>query len=265
MKSKKLVCNFINDRLGGDISKLATFELGHLDGDSVYGNPGRNYDSDDTELMRAIYCVVFEDAWPNLYENLQSYTLRGDTLNTFATMFGKIRGDYRPEVHPGLDSHKPSSEMVKTVEDFYHTCWTIGNMTVLPNTYCNNNTLNTYRGCHNVWHDYEDRFLLGLYLALTDGEPKDEGLMLHLKANDIFFKSYYGQEGWKRFIDLHFLNDYVDDNYIPIITSKGYYYWRSWDMTDAQYLEEAQRYCHFATKVIHNRAAKMIDVLNQKL
>lgn len=263
--AKQLIRDFVEERLGGHIESLATYELRFLEGDEKYGNPGRGYDSDDTELMRAIYCVVFEDAWPNLNENLQMYKLRGDTLNTFATMFGKVRGDYRPEVHPGLDRHNPPTEIVKCVEDFYHVCWTMGNMTVLPNAFFDNHTMNTYRGCHEVWHDYEDRFLMGLYLALIDGEPKDEGLVAHIKANGDFFKPYYGQEGWRRFIDLHFLHDYVDEDYNPIISSKGYFYWRTWYMTDEQYFEEVKRYCAFATKVIENRAKRMIDVLKIKM
>ena len=56
MNPKELVAQFIEEKLGGDISRLATFPLGNLRNDKVYGCPGRNFDSDDTELMRAIYC-----------------------------------------------------------------------------------------------------------------------------------------------------------------------------------------------------------------
>lgn len=261
---KSLIRSFVDKHLDGNIDALATYELSSLKDNKMYGNPRRYYDSDDTELIRAIYCVVFRNAWPDIQQNLESYKLRGDTLNTFATMFGKIRGNYRPEVHPGLDQHNPSAEMVKIVEDFYRICWTMGNMTVLPNIYFNNETINKYRGCHDNWHDYEDRFLLGLFLILIDGEPKDKVLVDLIKANEAFFNTYYGIEGWKRFIDLHFLNDYVDENHKPVISSKGYFYWNSWNMTDEQYFEEAKRYCTFATKVIKNRARKMIDLLKKE-
>lgn len=91
MKPQELIRSFIEDRLGGEISKLATYELGLLCGDALYGCPGRKFDSDDTELMRAIYCVVFGDAWVNIsMDNLGDGKLRGDTLNTYNTLFLRL-------------------------------------------------------------------------------------------------------------------------------------------------------------------------------
>ena len=82
-----IIDNFVKERLGGDIDKMVTFELGRLKGDDVYGCPGRRDDSDDTELMRAVYCVVFADAWKNLsMDNLGDGKLRGDTINSFNTL-----------------------------------------------------------------------------------------------------------------------------------------------------------------------------------
>ena len=62
----ELIFSFAKDKLDGDITCLATFPLGNLRNDEVYGCPDRNFDSDDTELMRAIYCVVFGETWKNL-------------------------------------------------------------------------------------------------------------------------------------------------------------------------------------------------------
>ena len=59
MSPKELVAQFIEEKLEGDISRLASFPLGNLRNDNTFGCPGRNFDSDDTELMRAIYCLVF--------------------------------------------------------------------------------------------------------------------------------------------------------------------------------------------------------------
>lgn len=89
----ELIRNFIDERLDGDIDALATFELATLIGDNVFGCPGRYFDPDDTELMRAIYAVVFENVWPNISDEIQANRLRGDTLNTFATMFGSVSGN----------------------------------------------------------------------------------------------------------------------------------------------------------------------------
>ena len=90
MSPTELVTRFIEKRLGGDITLLATFPLGDLRYDDMYGCPGRNFDSDDTELMRAIYCLVFGDVWKHLsMDNLGDGKLRGDTLNTYNTLFSQ--------------------------------------------------------------------------------------------------------------------------------------------------------------------------------
>lgn len=83
MTAAEFLSSFVKEKLDGDISLLAKFPLGNLRNDKVYGCPGRNFDSDDTELMRAIYCVVFGETWKNLsIENAGCGKLWGDTLNT---------------------------------------------------------------------------------------------------------------------------------------------------------------------------------------
>ena len=88
MKPIELINSFVAEKLDGDIQRLADFPLGSLRSDKVYGCPNRNFDSDDTELMRAIYCVAFGDTWENIsIDNLGDGRLRGDTLNTYNTLF----------------------------------------------------------------------------------------------------------------------------------------------------------------------------------
>lgn len=61
MTPVELINSFVAEKLEGDIQRLADFPLGSLRNDKVYGCPNRNFDPDDTELMRAFYCVVFGD------------------------------------------------------------------------------------------------------------------------------------------------------------------------------------------------------------
>ena len=48
-------------------------------------------------------------------ETLEDNTYRGDTLNTYNTMFGR---PCQNSLHPGLDKFNPSKELVKKVECF---------------------------------------------------------------------------------------------------------------------------------------------------
>lgn len=210
MKPIELIKTFVEERLGGDINKLATFELGKLRGDNVYGCPGRWDDSDDTELMRAIYCVVFADTWVNIsMDNLGDGKLRGDTINTYNTLFSQ------PWNEKFIEKWNPSQEFLAKRKQFHITCYTMGNMTVLPDKRIGEWSINKHRGCHDEWHDYEDRFLAALYKVLTKQPDRDADLEELVTLNDEDFRPFYGEEGWRRFIDQNMLEYYVDDSYKP--------------------------------------------------
>ncbi len=282
----QLIRDFVHEYLHDDLNALATFRLYDLRKDKKYGCPGRSFDSDDTNLMRAIYCVLFADVWPGLTMNsLADYTYRGDTMNTYNTMFGKPGAE---SLHPGLDRFNPSPELVKKVECFQQSvCGTIGNMTVLPNVARvvdgERETINTYRGCHAAWRDFFDRFLVALQAVLRGDKQADEPLQQLVQLNKDAFSAYIAKEASNgaedsaeaeipaktdRFACLSkalLWNDYLSANGVPQVTSKGFYYWRQYGMKAYEYLQEAERYVDFSTKVIQHRAALMIDLLKQKL
>ena len=58
--------DFIDSHLEGDIDSLVDYDLKNLAKDELYGCPGRQFDADDCNLMRAVYCLVFGETWPNL-------------------------------------------------------------------------------------------------------------------------------------------------------------------------------------------------------
>lgn len=89
-KSLQLIKDFANDYLDGDINKLVTFDIKQLQGNKKYGGcNGSSFDSDNTNIVRAVLAVVFENVWPDLDEDsITRMDYRGDTINTFNTMFG---------------------------------------------------------------------------------------------------------------------------------------------------------------------------------
>lgn len=87
---EQLLQQFVTERLDGDINRLAEFDLRELRYDETYGCPDRGFDCDDTNLMRAVYCVVFADAWTRMSsESVEKKILRGDTMNSRATLVGR--------------------------------------------------------------------------------------------------------------------------------------------------------------------------------
>lgn len=266
------VLRFAYKYLGGNLDNLLSFSLSKLWNDDEFGCPGRErYDNDDTEIMRYIYVLVFSDLWPGLtLEALSNYAFRGDTLNTYNTMFGSPYKQYNTtkSKHPGLDKFNPTDKISKKAIEFRFSTYThIGNMAVLPNLWLNDTTINRYRGCNDT-HDFFDRFLIDLKHILLGNEKCDEDLLALINHNDIYFEPFRSADGFKKIVEGMFLEDYVDSDCNPIVVSKAYYFWMrkdGHDVTNEEYLAEANRHLDFSTKVIENRGRKMLEKLKKEL
>lgn len=257
-----LIRSFADEHLDGNIDLLATFPLGKLRGDKVYGCPGRNFDADDTNLMRAIYCVVFKEVWPHLsMDNCGSGKLRGDTINTYNTLFGS------PWNKPNRfeEIWQPDEVFKVKLRKFHQTCYTIGNMMVLPDRRIGEWSINKHRGCHDEWHDYADRFLFALRKVLLNEPDRDPDLQELVELNKETFRSFYGEQGWRNFITLNLLQPFVDNAYVPVVRSKGYTYWRGGYTNRDRFFEEANRYIDFTTKFVNWRAINIIRCLKKVL
>lgn len=256
----ELISHFIEERLEGDASRLATFPLGNLRYDKVYGCPNRNFDSDDAELMRAIYCIVFKESWNNIsMDNQGDGKLRGDTLNTYNTLFSRPWDDKFTTIW------HPDAGLAEKMKTFQTTCYTIGNMSVLPDRRIGEWSINKHRGCHSEWHDYEDRFLFALHKVLTRQADRDLDLEELVKLNDEDFLPFYGAEGWKDFIHLNMLEYYVDASCDPIVLSKGYTYWRGGYTNRERFFAECHRYIDCSTHIINDRARRMVVKILQTI
>ena len=58
--------DFIQEKLDGKIKDSAIFDFKSLNGSDQFGCPGRRFDSDDTEIMRAVYVLLWGDELPEL-------------------------------------------------------------------------------------------------------------------------------------------------------------------------------------------------------
>ena len=100
---------------------------------------------------------------------------------------------------------------------------------------------------------------------LTEKSDHEEDLQDFVQLNEEDFVSFYGEDGWRRFIDGNILNDYVDADYLPIIRSKGYTWWRGGYVNKQRFFAEANRYIDESTRIIHNRGKHMLDILKERL
>lgn len=255
-----IIKRFVDEKLNGNIEALQTFDLNNLKFDKVYGKAAGApmFDPDDTIIARAIYNVVFQNAWKNLsMENCGEGKLRGDTMNSFATLFSYTWDDkFTPRWNP-------NEELSLKRLEFNKTCFTIGNMMVLPDRRIGKWSINKYRGCHDEWHDYMDRSLEGLRKVLLNLPNKDEDLADLVELNKDDFNPYFGEEGWHKFIINNMLEDYVDEHFLPVIKSKGYTYWRIIYTNRERYFKECNRYIDDSTNIIMSRGKRIIEKLKQ--
>lgn len=255
---------FVDEYFSGEWEQLCSFDFRALKDSEKYGCPDRNFDCDDTNIMRAVYVVLWSELFPNLNMNNFGYRrqYRGDTLNTFHTMFGReIEG--KSGFFAGLEKYSPSEEMREKVRHYGRMCSNIGNYAVLPNYFACQTSLNCYRGT-NDWHDFFDRFLIELYNVLTGAECKDETLKELVKVNDFCFSRFRGTEGSKALIKGLYLEDYCDDSGVPATLFAMNYHWKAPGEPE-QYFCDAEKFLEKAEAIIRRRSVKIVELLKAKV
>ena len=253
-----LVRKFVVEELHGNLDALADFDLATLEGHPLYGAPGRTFDTDDGNLVRALFDVLYADALPGLALPTlgTGRAYRGDTLNTFHTLFGRPIPD-QPGRFAGLERHRPSDDLRARAAAIHRTNHTLGNLAPLPNRSLGRNTFNTYRGTHPAWRDAFPAFLENLRLALLADPGADPTLCQLVELNAEAFREFRAPDGLVRFAQRLDLDDYVDPATglpIPHYASNAHFLAQS----DADYAASADRYLAIAPILIQRRAVRMI-------
>ena len=259
-----LIQDFISDTLAGDINNFRTFDFKSLKNSAKYGAPGENFDCDDTLLMRAIYTVLWGSEFPGLSmeQPTAGRRYRGDTMNSFHTMFGReIAG--KPGFFAGVEKYAPSEEFRERVRRFGKLCSNLGNYILLPHWYACGTTLNFYRGT-NEWHDFFDRFLIELCKVLCNAEEQDERLIRLVEVNGFYFDQRKGEENFRKMVKTLFLEDYCGSDGMPRKLFPCNFHWR--DTNDReQYFHDANIYLDKTQSLILSRCSKMISALDSAL
>lgn len=282
--SIKLIKEFTDEFLEGNINKLKTFCFENLQGNKKYGNYGatsgkRSFDCDDTELARSIYCVVWgyifnikaEDIGP---WNSNKTPYRGDTMNSFKTLFGNDKNAgfaYRAKFY-GIDE---DVKLWKNIMGFKYQYHTIGNFILIPNK----GNVNVLRGNFFRFKDYFDLFLLEIQEYKKAPYIKyEKGVKWALTQN-----SFYTQYSMKEMKEIFYLDDYFDNEvpkeFIGIskkdrlkITAnkearinKKTNQQRSNYFSEEEYIKLVNEYITKSEIVIANRADKIVEAIKVEL
>jgi hypothetical protein len=262
--AKRLIYDFVNENLQGDLSKLPHFDFAQLQGDRKYGAcNGDSFDCDNTNLSKAIYLLVFEGVWNDMTsQSLDNGMYRGDTINTFNTTFGKpiAKGEFA-----GINRFEPDHKLQQRVMQFHSQYHTIGNFMVLPNTRVGKHSLNTFRGTFPQWRDYIDKFVGALHQQLTEPQRGNSELFQQLVAANIKdFEPYCHQEGFELLMNKLLLNDCINQEGKPKQLFDTVYHWDK-RLTRDLYFRHINQYLDFCESFIEKRGVKMVKILASKI
>ncbi len=261
-KSKELLNTFIDYQLGGRIEALKTFCFDDLKWGSKFCKPEEepiwSFDCDNTALIRAIYVVL----WGHVFDIKEgdigswssdikkSHPYRGDTVNSFNSLFGEQPYLHRAKNHD-LDCDIRRWKNVLSFAWQYHT---IGNFILLPNE----GNLNCERGRKG---DYFDLLLMDIAEYKKDIDFKHG-------VSAITENPYLLKISFEELKDIFFLDPYFDNDNNPInlygLTreERGV---RLLNQREKIYLELVDKYVEKSEEIIAYRGQKMVEELKKVL
>lgn len=257
-----IIKDFVDEYLSADINGLATFDIKSLKGNRKYGScNGGGFDSDNTRLTRAIIALAFDEVWPGLNEKtIEQGVYRGDTINSFHTMFG---GPVNGGSFEGIDKFLVDGSLKERVKAFYHLYSTVGNFVPLPNNMVGRISFNTYRGTCK-WRDYFDKFLSALYRSLIDKHSQSDAFDKLIDANKGALTVCSTKRGFDEICEELFLQDFLDGNgHVKNLFSSVY--WWNQRITREEYINAIVKYLDFCEPFIVNRSKEIIQRLKEIL
>jgi hypothetical protein len=260
-RCKKLVINFVEYELGGRIDSLKTFCFDDLKWGSKYcypeGDNSWEFDCDNTALAQAIYVVL----WGHIYDikegdigswssdEKKSHDYRGDTINSFNSLFGELPYMHRAKNHH-LDEDVYLWKEILAFSWMYHT---IGNFILLPNK----SNLNCERGRKG---DYFDLFLMDINEYQKDinyqfgvEAIKDNKFLLDTKLENLKADFY---------LELFFKDNQPSNLYDMPRNDRRI---QTLNKNEERYKDLVRKYLITSEKIIVDRSNKIIDELRSAL
>lgn len=269
------VKKFVDKALNGDIRNFKNYCFWNLKGSKLGESSTKNsFDSDDTELARMIYSLVWGIESDSIGTNRD---FRGDTVNSFATIMSKslemqvlnnlCNDNKRLPVLQIRNIQIENERLINKIYDFSRKYLTIGNFTVLPNRKHEgvNENLNTFRA--HAFADCFDSFLLELKNCFLE-KSSNTVLKKLFDVNKSIFQhdSSNPEKSFEKFCSTFFLNDYLE----MLNDNKRFFAQLRWweDLTESaaqEYFDQLEYFLDTAMVIIDNRNDKFIEVLKEKI
>lgn len=269
---EKFCKNFCFDDLR-NIEKINALPLDSADKEKYLEyNYGSNYkdntDCDDTHLARIIYFLIHNDnkinnkineyALPRLNKLTDigsgyKYKYRGDTLNTYSTLFGSK--------NQGVVKYFNSPNDIKKINKYRQKYVTIGNFWLLPAATVRLNSdkqkwdsINSYRGTSEKYRDYFDLFLQAFI------HKEDFVQWRNLDETKAYFDV---MDNTNEFIKRNMLEKYFIEGTNKIIITTDFPYY--WNMKNdiKKYIKFSLEYIKNSIEIIDYRAEQICKRLQE--
>lgn len=292
---KNIVLNFLDTYGNGDINFLKGFDFSLLYKNrknyDFYGEKSkkaRYSDADDTLLIRCIlYLLHHQDIQGLSFHDIGTgKKYRGDTMNSFRSLFKWYLNETQDQIHPILKENKESvrdclsegltrtqySKLTSNIESYLSTYHTLGNFILMPNHTCNKQTINTARGQSIYLQDFFDMFLNEVKNKLANSGSDRNGIQKFFHKDCC---KEYLKESFATYCETYFLNMYISDNEIKYYKINNSSYpkkakrWRVIkdfnDIEIQEYYGNSLDFINDATERIKKREELMLQRLNEIL
>lgn len=274
-QAKEIIRRFTFEYLNNDINNLKDFSFWHIAGNpsfdgTCFSNSLKDFDGDHTRLAYAIDKLLYGDL--QIPDFILGQTYKGDTINTFRTLFGN-RFLYKENGETKVENEFKFNEEEKQKRNaFFYKYQTVGNFYVLPSETIlyglKNQSINSYRGSVSNWKDYFDVFLGKLETCLknTDVYNSDEKFLQKLLQKEGCNKKFFSEfckGNVDKFLETFRLGMYSSQLYNH--HGNQYLGYRYYDGDIKVYKEFAFNYVDIATELIDERSIIIVDQLKDHL
>lgn len=242
----RLLREFIDEILDGDIDKLVTFDLSTI----VENRKYHERLAWQSPILQSVMVLAFGDAYPELnVDSTAHLKFRIDQINTYQRLLGSNIMD---QYFKRMDKFNPTPEQFQRALRVAHLSECIGNYWVMPNKF-GIDYKDKYKG-------YFDQVLNAIYGCMVDAPKKDRVMQGKLYSSRKLMPDYHGEDGFHKFIVNMMLDDFVDDEKKPKKVFMGV--WSMMKELDAKtYFDAVDEYCSFVESFILKRGERIVHKL----
>lgn len=247
----RLMKEFIEEKLDGNINRLRDFDLSTLKDDPKYGD----YDISRSNIAKAIVSLVFGGDWPELtVDTINHYDYRLEPICHYQNLFG---ANIMDKYFKGMMNFNPSEELHQRAVKCAHMTYNLGNLIVLPNKFSDKESLSNYRS-NTKFRGYMDKYLKAIYNVMTEQKKQDMHMKGIMYKNRKMLVDYQSDEGFMKFIHAMMLEPFIDEMGTPKNVFKGVWSYMK-DLDRDTYIEAVEEYINFCNDFIPKRGERMIE------